>query len=62
MVKNHKNKCLPSLDIKEIYIKTTPRFHLTLVRIASIRTPPTTNVGKDVGIKEPSHTAVGNVS
>jgi hypothetical protein len=32
-------------------IKTILRFHLTLVRITTIRTPPTTNVGKDAGEK-----------
>jgi hypothetical protein len=56
-------KCLPSLAIKEMLIKTTLRFHLTPVRIAIIKkTPSTTGVGKDVGIKEPSYTAGGNVS
>jgi hypothetical protein len=34
-------------------IKTTLRFHLTPVRIAIIKTPPPTGVGKDVGKKEP---------
>jgi hypothetical protein len=31
-------------------------------RIVSIKIPPTTNVGEDMGKKEPSHTAGGNVS
>jgi hypothetical protein len=43
-------------------IKTTLRFHLTPVRIAIIKTPPTTCVGGDVGEKEPSYTAGGNAS
>jgi hypothetical protein len=43
-------------------IKTTLRFHLTLVRIAIIKKPPTTNVGKDVGKKEPSYTGGRNAS
>jgi hypothetical protein len=30
-------KCLPSLAIKEMKIKSTPRFHLTPVRIAIIK-------------------------
>jgi hypothetical protein len=38
------------------------KFHLTPVRIAIIKTPLTTNVGKDVGEKEPLYTAGGNVS
>jgi hypothetical protein len=40
-------------------IKTTLRFHLTSVRIA---TPTTTNVGEDVGKKEPSYTVGGSVN
>jgi hypothetical protein len=43
-------------------IKATLRFHITSVRIAVIKKPPTTNVGEDVGKKEPSHTAGGNAS
>jgi hypothetical protein len=37
MVKNHMKKCSPSLAIKKIQIKTTLRFHLSLVRIAIIK-------------------------
>jgi hypothetical protein len=43
-------------------IKTTLRFYLTPVRIASIKTTTPTNVVKDAGKKEPSYTAGGNVS
>jgi hypothetical protein len=50
-------KCSPSLAIKEMQIKTTVRLHLTPVRIAIIKTPPTTCIGEDVGEKEPSYTA-----
>jgi hypothetical protein len=61
MAEKRMKKCSPSLPIKEMQIKTTLRFHLSPIRIAVIKTPPTTNVGEDVGKKEPSHTS-GNVS
>jgi hypothetical protein len=55
-------KCSPSLAIKELQIKTTLRLYLTPVRIASSKTPPTTNVGEDKGKKEPSYTSGGNIT
>jgi hypothetical protein len=55
-------KCSPSLAIKEMQIKSILRFHLTPVRIAIIKSPPTTGVGKDVQKKEPLYTSGGNAS
>jgi hypothetical protein len=62
MDKKHMKKCSPSLDTKEMQIKTTIRFHLIPVRIAIIKNTTTTNAGQNVGKKEPSYTAGGNVS
>jgi hypothetical protein len=37
MVKKHMKKCSPSLAIKEMQIKTTPRFYFTPDRLAIIK-------------------------
>jgi hypothetical protein len=55
-------KCSPSLAIKEMQIKTTLRYYHTPVRIAIIKNTTNTNVGEDVGKKEPSYTAGRNAS
>jgi hypothetical protein len=57
--KKHMKKCSPSLATKEMKIKTTLRFHLTPLRIASSKTPPTTGVGEDVGKRNPCKLLVG---
>jgi hypothetical protein len=57
MAKKHMKKCSTSLAIKEMQIKTMLRFHLTLVRIATMKNTTNKKVyphNKDVGIKEPS--------
>jgi hypothetical protein len=52
-------KMLTTLAIKEMQIKTTLKFHLTPVRIAIIKTPPTTDFDKDVGKRNPGTLLVG---
>jgi hypothetical protein len=37
MAKKHMKKCSPSLAIKKMKMKIMLRFHLTLVRIATIK-------------------------
>jgi hypothetical protein len=35
--RKHRKKCLPSLAVKEMQIKMTPRLYLTTVRMATIK-------------------------
>jgi hypothetical protein len=60
MIKKHMKKYSISLDIKEMQIKITLRFHLIPIRTATIKSTMT-NVGKNVRKKELSNTAGGKV-
>jgi hypothetical protein len=62
MAKKHKKKCLPSLAIKEIQIKTTLRFHLNPVRIVIIKNTTNNRCWQGYGEKKPWYTAGGNAS
>jgi hypothetical protein len=62
MAKKHINKCSPSVSIKKCKSKPQKDSTSTLLEYLSSKTPPTTDVGEDVGKKEPSYTAGGNVS
>ena len=43
-------------------IKTTMRYHLTLVRMLSLKRTQITSAGKGVEKRKPSHTVGGNVN
>ena len=46
--------------IREMQTKTTMRYHLRPVRLAIIKKPKTTSVGKNVEKLEPLHTVGGS--
>ena len=58
----HMKRCSTSLIIREMQIKTTMRYHLTLVRMAAIKSLQTISAGEGAEKKEPSYTVGGNVN
>ena len=62
MVNRHIKRCSISLVIRDMQIKTTVRYHLTLVRMAIIRNPQTRHARRECGEKGTFLTPGGNVN
>ena len=62
MTNKHMKRCSISLIIRKMQIKTPMRYHLTLVRMAIIKSLKTINAGEGVEKREHSCTIGGNVN
>ena len=62
MANKHMKKCSISLITREMQIKTTMRYYLTLVRLSITKNLQTTNAGEGVEKREHSCTVGGNVN
>ena len=62
MANKHMERCSKSFIIREMQIKTIMRYHLTLVRMAAIKSLQTINAGEGVEKREPSYTVAENTN
>ena len=62
MANKHMKRCLTSLIIREMQIKTTMRYYLIQVRMVIFKDPQTINAGKGVEKRHPFCTVDGTVN